>query len=87
MKYNKEYNNDEIICVNKTKVLFIGFIVGIIPFLIVLGLISIKEGGFEYMPSIFRNTLIIAAIITALINAVVLKNMYVDKMETSSIMD
>ena len=84
MKYNKEYNINEIIKINKTKFQFIGFIVGIVPFLIMLGIISIKQGGTQFIPSIFRDTLIIAGLITAIINSIILKNMFINKIEASS---
>ena len=84
MKYNKEYGINEIIRVNQTKYQFIGFIIGFIPFLIILGILSIKEGGTQMIPSIFRDTLIIASIITAFINSIVLKKMFINKMQTSS---
>lgn len=79
MKYNKEYD------INKTKILFLGFIIGITPFLIILGLVSIMEGGIEYLPSVFKNIIIIAGLITSIINSVILKNMYIYKLKTSSI--
>ena len=77
MKYNKEYD------INKTKILFLGFIIGITPFLIILGLVSIIEGGIEYLPSIFKNIIIIAGLITSIINSFTLKNMYMKKINTS----
>lgn len=83
MKYNREYSSDELIESNKTKFLFIGFIVGISPYIILIFFIALKEGGFEYIPTILKETLIIAGIITASINSMILKRMYVNKMNSS----
>lgn len=83
MKYNKEYSHEEIIKVNKTKYLFIGFIVGILPFILLISLLSIKEGGIEFVPSILRDTVIIFGMITACINSFILKKMIINKIETS----
>ncbi|MCH5167238.1 MAG: hypothetical protein J1F35_05020 [Erysipelotrichales bacterium] len=77
MKYNREYD------INKTKISFFGFIIGIAPFLIVLGVIGNLEGEFEYIPSLFKETLIIAALLTALLNSVILKKMYMGKTRAS----
>lgn len=83
MKYNKEYDNSGIIKRNQTKYQFIGFIVGITPFILLLGIISLKEGGMEFIPSILKNTLILAGIITAIINSFTLKNMFINKLKSS----
>lgn len=58
-------NNIEIM---KNKYFFIGFIVGIIPFVIVLTTLSTNR-----FPSIFKMTLIIVALITATINGYILR--------------
>ena len=78
MKDNKDYNTDELLKVNETKVLFIGFIAGILPFLIILGVISMRLDG---IPSIMKNTLIIAGILTACINSIALKKVYNNKIK------
>ncbi|MCX4249201.1 MAG: hypothetical protein OSJ65_05510 [Bacilli bacterium] len=83
MKYNKEYSCEEIIRINKTKYLFIGFIVGIIPFILLISILSLKEGGIKFIPSILRDTIIIFGIITACINSITLKNRIINKIETS----
>ncbi len=79
MKDNKDYSKKDLIKVNKNKMLFIGFIIGIIPFLIIMTILSIEEGGIKYLPEIFRNTIIISGLITSLINAITFKNMYINK--------
>lgn len=58
-------NNIEIM---KNKYFFIGFIVGIIPFVILLTMLSIDR-----FPNIFKATLIIVALITATINGYILR--------------
>ena len=58
-------NNIEIM---KNKYFFIGFIVGIMPFVILLTMLSIN--GF---PNIFKMTLIVIALITATINGSILR--------------
>lgn len=79
MKYNREYD------INKTKIAFIGFIIGIAPFLIILGVIGNLDSDFEYMPSLFKETLIVSALITALINSVILNKMYNERIKTSEL--
>lgn len=69
---NKHKDNLEI---RKTKAFFLGFIVGIIPFMILLSIISLKFGGIEYIPILFKNTISIAALVTSVINSFILKNM------------
>lgn len=59
-------NND--IEILKNKYFFIGFIVGIIPFLILLTIISVNK--FSYL---FKITLIITALITAFVNGSILR--------------
>lgn len=75
---NKDYNK-EIIENNKNKFLFIGFITGIIPFIIFIGIISIYEGGLSFIPTLFRNTIIIMGLITSVINALALRNLFINK--------
>ena len=58
-------NNIEIM---KNTYFFIGFIVGIIPFVILLTMLSINR-----FPNIFKATLIIVALITATINGYILR--------------
>ncbi len=76
---NKDYTK-KIIENNKTKFLFIGFIIGIIPFIIFISIISIYEGGLSFVPSIFRNTIIIAGIITAFLNAILIQKILINKL-------
>lgn len=83
MKYNKENTNEEIIKINEVKYLFIGFIVGIVPFILLITALSIKEGGIEFIPSILRNTILSAGIIVSLINAVMLKYIISNKIKAS----
>lgn len=73
---NKDFRHkDNFIELKKSKYFLIGFIVGITPFILILSIMILKQGGIEHIPSIFRNTLIIAGIITSIINSFVLKNM------------
>lgn len=81
MKYNKDYTKEELINLNKTRLLFLGFLVGIIPFIVLLAIMSIHEGGINYLPSILKNTLIIAGLVTASINSIALKKMYIEKLK------
>lgn len=73
MKYNKDYTNEELIKLKKTRLLFLGFIIGIIPFILLITIISIHEGGMKYVPSVLKNTLVIAGLITASINSLTLQ--------------
>lgn len=76
---NKEWQHK--IELNKGKYLLIGFILGIIPFLaLILGLALIK-GGIEYIPNIFKNTIIIFGLITSIINAVAFKIIISNKLK------
>lgn len=78
---NKDFRHkDNLIEFKKSKFFLIGFIVGIIPFMLILGIMILKQGGIEHIPSIFRNTLIIAGIITSLLNSFILKNMVSTKL-------
>lgn len=81
MKYNKDYTKEELINLNKTRLLFLGFLIGIIPFIILLVIMSIHEGGINYLPSVLKNTLIISGLITACINSITLKKMYIEKLK------
>lgn len=83
MNYNKECDNNEIIRINQSRFLFIGFIVGIVPFILLLGIISIKEGGIEFIPSLLRDVIVLAGIVTAVINSFALKNMFVNKLKSN----
>lgn len=83
MKYNKEYTRNQIKELNKTKYMFLGFIVGIMPFVIIMSILSLKEGGIEFIPAILKETLLISGILTASINSFVLKNKILNKIETS----
>lgn len=77
-------NNKELqqkIELNKGKYFLIGFILGIIPFLfLILGLALIK-GGIEYIPNIFKNTIIILGLITSIANAFIFKIMISNKLK------
>lgn len=81
MKDNKDYTKEELIKLNKTRLLFLGFLIGIIPFILLLTIISIHEGGIKYLPSVLKNTLIIAGLITASINSFNFKRMYIEKLK------
>ncbi len=81
MKYNKDYTNEELIKLKKTRLLFLGFIIGIIPFILLITIISIHEGGMKYVPSVLKNTLVIAGLITASINSLTLQKMYIEKLK------
>lgn len=81
MKDNKDYTKEELIKLNKTRLLFLGFLIGIVPFILLLTIISIHEGGIKYLPSVLKNTLIIAGLITASINSFNFKRMYIEKLK------
>lgn len=51
----------------------IGFFLGIFPFIILLLILAIKEGGINMINPILKDTLIFSAIIVSLINAFHLK--------------
>lgn len=59
---------DNSIEIMKNKYFFIGFIVGIMPFVILLTMLSINR-----FPNIFKLTLIVVALITATINGYILR--------------
>lgn len=61
--------------INDTKYFFIGFIVGIIPFSIILSIIHL----FSKELTIFTITLAIASIITSLTNGFIFKNIALKK--------
>ncbi len=82
MKYNKDYAHNQM-GTNKTKYLLIGFIVGILPFIILISILSLKEGGIKFVPTILRDTIITFGILTAIINAFILNKMITLKIETS----
>lgn len=81
MKYNKDYTKEELINLNKTRLLFLGFLIGIIPYIILLTIMAIHEGGINYLPSILKNTLVIAGLSTACINSLAFKKMYIEKLK------
>lgn len=83
MKYNKEYSRNQIINSNKTRYMFIGFIVGIIPFILLISAISFKEGGIEAVPSVLRDTLLVFGILTAIINSIALNKIISNKINAS----
>lgn len=82
MKYNKDYSCNQI-NTNKSKYLLLGFIVGIIPFILLISILSLKEGGIEFVPSILRDTLLISGIITSIINSIVLNKRISNKINAS----
>lgn len=81
MKYNNDYTKEELINLNKTRLLFLGFLIGIIPFIILLTIMAIHEGGINYLPNVLKSTLIIAGLITACINSLAFKKMYIEKIK------
>ena len=83
MKYNKEFTQEEIIKELQNKYLFIGFIVGIAPFVLLISLIALKEGGIEFIPTILRNILLLSGTLTAIINSIALRQIITNKIKTS----
>lgn len=81
MKHNRDYTKEELINLNKTRLMFVGFLIGIIPFILLLTVMSIHEGGINYLPNTLKSTLIIAGLITACINSITLKKMYIEKLK------
>lgn len=81
MKDNKDYTKINTIKLNTTRLLFIGFIVGIIPFMLLITIISIHEGGLKFIPTVLKNTLVISGLITACINSLSFKKMYYEKIK------
>lgn len=78
---NKDLDKN-LLDVKKSKFTFLGFIIGIVPFIILIGLIGIKQGGIKYISSQFRETLVLAGIITSIINACLLRHMASEKLRT-----
>ncbi len=78
-EYNREKEN-----FNKSKYLLIGFIIGIIPFIIIMLVCSNISGSVETIPKIFKNTIIVLGIITSVINAFIFKAMMINKIKEFS---
>lgn len=57
-----------------TKYFFIGFIVGIVPFTILLSVMAVYKGSIDAIPSLFRNTLLLFGLIISISNAFILSN-------------
>ena len=76
---NKEKEN-----FNKSKYLLMGFIIGIIPFIIIMLICSNVSGSIDTMPKIFKNTIIILGIITSITNAFIFKTMMLAKIKEFS---
>lgn len=82
MKHNKDYSCNQI-NTNRSKYLFTGFIVGILPFILIISILSFKEGGIEFVPSILRDTLLLFGILTAIVNSIALNKLITNKINTS----
>lgn len=82
MNNNKELQHN--VELNKSKFLLIGFVIGIIPFIVLILSISIVKGGIEFIPSLFKNTIIIFGLITSLSNAFIFKHMALNKLKEFS---
>lgn len=76
---NREKQN-----INMSKYLLMGFIIGIIPFIVIILISSNISGNIDDIPKIFKNTIIIFGIVTSLINAFVFKNMMLNKIKEFS---
>lgn len=77
-------NNKELqqnVELNKNKYLLIGFIVGIIPFIILVLIISIIKGETEGIPTLLKNTIIIFGLIVSISNAFIFRNMALNKLK------
>lgn len=82
MKNNKELQQN--VEFNKSKYLLAGFMIGIIPFIMLILGISILKGGIEYIPSLFKNTVIIFGLIISLSNAFIFKHMALNRLKEFS---
>jgi hypothetical protein len=81
---NNNIDIKQIININKNKYLFIGFIIGIIPFILVLTICSIVSGNIREIPLVFRNTIIIFGLLTSISNAFIFKSMFISKLKEFS---
>ena len=70
--------------INMSKYLLIGFIIGIIPFIVIILISSNISGSIDNIPKIFKNTIIIFGIVISLINAFIFKNMMSNKLKEFS---
>ena len=70
--------------INMNKYLLIGFIIGIMPFIVLILISSNMSGSIDNIPKIFKNTIIIFGIATSLINAFIFKKMMVNKIKEFS---
>ena len=70
--------------INMSKYLLIGFIIGIIPFIVIILISSNISGSIDSIPKIFKNTIIIFGIAISLINAFIFKNMMTNKLKEFS---
>ncbi|HOB25876.1 MAG TPA: hypothetical protein PLB45_01185 [Bacilli bacterium] len=82
---NKDNNYDIIREINniensKSKYAFTGFLVGIIPFFILVIIIYLAKVNIQDIDEGFKSILSIGAIITSLLNAVILSNMAYKKL-------
>lgn len=77
---NKDLDNN-IVKIKKSKFAFLGFIVGITPFILIISLISFHEGGIKYIPNVLKNTIVYAGIITSIINSIVLRKLLSEKFD------
>ena len=72
---NKDEDNN-LLHINKNKLTFLGFITGLLPYILIMGIISLNAGGTKYIPTLYRTTLVTMGLVTAVINSIVLRNMY-----------
>ena len=70
--------------INMSKYLLIGFIIGIIPFIVIILISSNISGSIDNIPKIFKNTIIIFGIVISLINAFIFNNMMSNKLKEFS---
>jgi len=76
MKYNKDNTQRTFYNLFNTKIMFIGFITGIIPFIILLSILTIQ---FNNIPNLFMNTIVIAGIVTSISNSFILIKLFNEK--------
>lgn len=73
MEYNKDRTQRNTF---NSHIMFIGFMTGIIPFIVLLSILAIS---FDNIPNLFTNTISIAGIITAISNSFILQKLYNEK--------